>query len=199
MKTYYIKKTDADNVPIDSPLWDMAEEAMIDLPTPDSTYSPNTTAKLLYSTGGITLRMETDEKPLVATYKNQNDPVFLDSCMEFFIGPENDERYLNFEINSLGTLLLGLGDGRDGRENVRISSENFSIECTFLNDKWQLKLFLSFEIIDKLFGSHTDTFYGNLFKCGDETGHEHYLAWSEVKLPKADFHHPEFFGRFILS
>lgn len=54
------------------------------------------------------------EKEIMAARENMNDPVCRDSCMEFFLkpNPENDSRYLNFELNPRGTLFLGIGKDR---------------------------------------------------------------------------------------
>lgn len=199
MKTYLIKKTNLDNVPISSLEWEKAEDAIISLPAPGSEYSPVTVFKALYSQGGITVKMETDEKPLLARKTERDGDICLDSCMEMFIRPETSEEYLNFEINPLGTLHLGFGKDRYGRKHFDIKSEVFKIECTFENDKWQLKYYIPFSVLEDIYGSYTDVFYGNFYKCGEETEKIHFLTWNEVKTEKADFHRPEYFGKIILE
>ncbi|MBR2499621.1 MAG: hypothetical protein IKB60_00925 [Clostridia bacterium] len=199
MKTYYAKKTNIDNVPIGSDEWEKAETILIDTPAPGSIYSPETKAWLLHSEKGLSLKMETDEKPLVTEVKERNGMVCEDSCLEFFIGTKEGGEYLNFEINPIKTLHLGFGPGRHGRTFPEIPDEAFDMDCSFENDKWQLKLFLSYEVIDEVFGSHTDVFYGNFYKCGDKTPKLHYLMWNPVETPEADFHLPEFFGKIVLE
>ena len=54
-----------------------------------------------------------------------------------------------------------------------------------------------FEYIDEVFGGHSKTMYGNLYKCGDETDAPHWATWSKVE--RLDFHAPEFFGRLIID
>jgi hypothetical protein len=34
----------------------------------------------------------------------------------------------------------------------------------------------------------------NFYKCGDETSHPHWLAWSPIDLPRPDFHQKSYFG-----
>ena len=199
MKTYLIKKTSSDNVPISSAEWENAEVAEISIPAPGSEYSPVTTARMLYSEGGITVKMETDEKPLLAREKRRNGDIYLDSCMECFIRVEGAEKYLNFEINPLGTLHLGFGKDRYGRTFPEIADEVFDINCTFEDDKWQLKYYIPFAVFDELYGKHTDVFEGNIYKCGEETEKEHYLMWNKIDREKADFHRPEYFGKFELE
>jgi len=199
MKTYLIKKTTVDNVPISSAEWENAEVAEISIPAPNSEYSPVTTARILYSEGGITLKMETDEKPLLAREERRNGDIYLDSCMEFFVRVDGADKYLNFEMNPLGTLHLGFGEGRHERTFPEIADEVFDIKCTFENDKWQLKLYVPFAVFDEIYGGHSDVFEGNLYKCGEETEKEHYLMWNKIDREKADFHRPEYFGKFELE
>ena len=34
----------------------------------------------------------------------------------------------------------------------------------------------------------------NLYKCGDNLSHPHFLSWRPIQTEKPDFHRPEFFG-----
>lgn len=199
MKTYCIKKTEITNVPIDSIEWEKANVAEISYTAPGSESKPNATARLLYSKDGITVKMETDEKPLLGREERRNGDIYLDSCLEFFVRPQGEEKYLNFEMNPLGTLHLGLGEGRHGRTFPEIPDEVFDIKCTFENDKWQLKLYVPFTVFEELYGKYTNIFEGNLYNCGEETEKVHFLMWSNIETEKADFHRPEYFGQFILE
>ena len=35
----------------------------------------------------------------------------------------------------------------------------------------------------------------NLYKCGDNLSHPHFLSWRPIQTEKPDFHRPEFFER----
>ena len=96
MKTYFIKKTEITNVPINSAEWEKANIAEINVVSPDSESAPNATGRLLYSEDGITVKLETDEKPLLGREKKRNGNIYLDSCLEFFIKPSGEKKYLNF-------------------------------------------------------------------------------------------------------
>ncbi|WP_025700605.1 carbohydrate-binding family 9-like protein [Paenibacillus forsythiae] len=50
-------------------------------------------------------------------HKEHNAPVYTDSCVELFMQPlpGSDPRYLNFECNAGGALLLQIGEGRENR------------------------------------------------------------------------------------
>ncbi|MBE7027786.1 MAG: hypothetical protein E7407_01955 [Ruminococcaceae bacterium] len=199
MKTYYIKKTEVTNVAVESREWEKANVAEINVVSPDSESAPTATARLLYSEDGITVKLETDEKPLLGREERRNGDIYLDSCLEFFVKPFGEEKYLNFEVNPLGTLHLGFGEGRHNRTFPEIADEVFDIKCGFENDKWQLKIYIPFAVFDELYGKHTDIFEGNLYNCGEETEKVHFLMWNKVESEKADFHRPEFFGQFILE
>ena len=56
---------------------------------------------------------------------------------------------------------------------------------------------IPFEFTDRVFKGHTDTMYGNLYKCGGEN--QHYVSYYPVQTEKPDFHRPEFFGEFVLE
>ena len=47
-----------------------------------------------------------------------------DSCVEFFVSPEDDGIYYNHEFNGIGTCLLGSGTGREN--SVRADPEIIS-------------------------------------------------------------------------
>ena len=58
---------------------------------------------------------------------------------------------------------------------------------------------ISFEFIDKYFGTHTDVMYANIYKCGNAELHRHYLTYYPIDVPKPDYHRPEYFGEFVLE
>lgn len=160
----------------------------------------NTTGRLLYSDYGIHIRMETDEKPLLARQTAQNSDVYRDSCMELFIRPnESDKRYLNFEFNPFGTMYLAIRTSSYDGEHPQKNREYFEVKSCVNEEKWVLQFTIPFEFIDEAFGTYTDTMYANLFKCGDETPHEHYISYSPVNSEVMDFHQSEFFAKFILE
>ncbi len=38
----------------------------------------------------------------------------------------------------------------------------------------------------------------NLYKCGDNLSHPHFLSWRPIQTDKPDFHRPEYFERVTL-
>ena len=59
-----------------------------------------------------------------------NDPVCEDSCVEFFVRPSCDKRYINFEVSAIGTMLIGLGEGREERLALIPDTAIFKMETT---------------------------------------------------------------------
>lgn len=203
VKTYQIPYVDLpEDVAIDSPLWEKAEKVSIDSFAWDEGkgYRPNTTAQLLVTDGGISVLFNTDENPLTAVYTKNNESVWFDSCVEFFIQPDTDDpRYLNFEMNSLGTLLLGIGPDTDDRIMLDFDVKRFRIQPKIENGIWTHRLYVPFDFLLEHFDRVGATFRGNLFKCGDETPHPHFGSWSPIEWPEPQFHLPQFFGTFVMS
>ncbi len=199
MKTYYINKANESKPAIDNMIWNSSSKAEVNcFPWDKGGYKPNTTAQLLYSDLGLTVRMETNEKPLLARFENNNDAVCNDSCMEFFVMPNiNEAHYFNFEINPKGTMLLGYGTGRADIVFLDFDKSIFDVESKVTDEKWELKFFIPYSFVNQLTNGFTENFKGNFFKCGDETVHPHYGCWNNITAAQPDFHRPECFGEFI--
>lgn len=75
-------------------------------------YKPVVKFAIAYTGAEILLKYYVKEKYFKAEKINTNDMVCEDSCVEFFVSPENDGIYYNFEFNAIGTCLLGTGTGR---------------------------------------------------------------------------------------
>lgn len=198
---YIIKKTKNSISSINDEAWESANVADINI-TNWTGYdaAPKTTGKLLYNDNGIYVQLETDEKPLLARYCNQNDSVCCDSCMEFFFRPnENDARYFNFEFNPFGTMALAVRTSRYDPVYPQKDKKYFNVKSYVDDKRWVLQFCIPFEFIDEIFGSHTKTIYGNLYKCGAEASKKYSATYYPVISEKPDFHRPECFGKFVLE
>ncbi len=201
MKEYNVKKIDDCKVKPDSPVWSDIKPANIDcFPWSGYTYKPASNAKLVHSDNAITVRFETDEKPLSAAITQDNSDVCSDSCVEFFFRPVlEDDRYINIEINPLGTMHIGIGNVREGRKLIDFDKAIFEVTSIITVDKWILQYVIPQSFIIGHFGSISKCFYGNFYKCGDKTGHVHYGCWNTVETKTPDFHRPEYFGKIIFE
>lgn len=170
-------------------------------------YRPETYAQLCWTEDALHGRFVCYEESPVIRHSGANAPVYRDSCVEFFLQPmpETDPRYLNFEFNAAGTLLLGLGVDREDRDmSYGLEPERFSIvaERGLADEAGRIYWTLSFRIplnwLAEVFPGFSAApglaFKGNFYKCGDETPHPHYLSWSRIDVPTPNFHLSAYFG-----
>lgn len=169
---------------------------------------PSVGFKLVQAEEGIILKFNVNETFTRSVYTKNNDKVYTDSCVELFIDPSGDGSYYNFEINAIGTLLLGFGQDRYGRlqapEEIcnlvkRLPSlGSLPFETTNTEIPWQLTIFIPFTVfwhhsISSLTGK---IIKGNLQKCGDDLPIPHYTTWNPIKTAHPDYHQPAYFGTF---
>ena len=114
--------------------------------------------------------------------------------------------YYNIECNCIGTILIGAGPARNGREHApkeitglvqRWSSlGNEPFEERVEDTSWEVALIIPYKVffkhqIESLDGKEVKA---NFYKCGDELQTPHFLSWNPIKIEKPDFHRPDFFG-----
>lgn len=201
MKEYVLKKATSP-MTINDERWEKAEIASIDYKWNDYFPSPYVTeARAVHCSHGITVKLSTTEWPVRAQVSEYNGMVCKDSCMEFFFIPNmNDGKYMNFEINPIGTLHLGYGKGRHGRELLPIENKGVELTTLVTVDKgWSAMIHIPYSFLNEYYTSCDSKMRGNFYKCGDETVTKHFSVWNEVELPKPDYHRPEFFGSLVLS
>ena len=171
-------------------------------------HTPETTAKLAYIEGfGFALRMTCGETAPKAVYRRYNEPVYTDSCLEFFCDWLGDGRYINMEMNASGTLLSCIGPDRHARTPIADLSDGeiFVVKGEIEPASWNVTAYIPTALLCRILGvdgipfGKGYTFRGNFYKCGDETPIPHYGMWSPVGTEKPDFHRPEYFGDFIMD
>ena len=88
-------------------------------------YKPEVKFSIAYSDHEIFLKYYITEHYFKAEKTETNQMVCEDSCVEFFVSPEDDGIYYNLEFNGIGTCLLGTGTGRENskRANPEIISK----------------------------------------------------------------------------
>ena len=167
-------------------------------------HKPTTKFMIARSEADLYIHYKVEEPDVKAVYTNDHEPVWQDSCVEFFVQLPHEEGYANFEFNCIGTALATKRKSRNEDIRPYTHDEMNSIERHASlghepleipgKTSWELTVKIPFGLIgiksiDKSVPLHT-----NLYKCGDETAHPHYLSWSEIDTPTPDFHRPEFFG-----
>src|SRR5450759_5918984 len=75
-------------------------------------YKPDVALSIAYSDHEIFLKYYITEDYFKAEKTVTNQMVCEDSCVEFFVSPEDDGIYYNMEFNAIGTCLLGTGTDR---------------------------------------------------------------------------------------
>lgn len=205
MRHYEAMYTDAAAVTLSSALWEKANAAAIDQypwHAPDAGH-PASSVRLLHDKEGLWVRFDTEEAHICATYTQPNDPVCRDSCVEFFFTPNlMDEKYLGFEINPLGTLLISVGTGPRDLTYLEDDRSLFPVETSYTgaaSGHWAIQYFIPYAFIRKHFSSVTDTYKGNFMKCADGSPAPHHGCWNRIETERPQFHVPAFFGRIDLK
>jgi len=179
----------------------------------DNGYRPHVEVRLCHSRQNLYVRFDVFEAKIRVRFTRFQDPVYKDSCVEFFVDPFPEKKvgYINFETSALGAMLVAIGPDRSRRTPIPQSDlEGFEIVTSVKRpvsgyhgaEFWTLAYKLPLSLFEKHYGSKIMAGHvarANFYKCGDETEIPHYGAWSPVRSPQPDFHRPEFFGRLIFE
>jgi hypothetical protein len=167
-------------------------------------YKPELAIYAGYNDKYLWLHFKVKEDYIRAEGKKDQDTVYQDACVEFFI--QLGDSYRNFEFNCIGVCLSAIGPDRHSR--TRLDAENLSrvIRYPSLNPKdppaegskcdWSLTVGIPLDLIGLEQGSK---FRCNFYKCGDKTKIPHYVSWAPINIPAPDFHRPEYFGEIELA
>ena len=175
-------------------------------------YKPDVAFSIGHSENVLYLKFYVSEAHILAQHSKPNSSTHRDSCVEFFIDPDQSGGYYNFEFNCIGTTHLAYGPNRHKRSFVaeeKILDQVFTastLGTTPFEEKsgafqWEMVVALP----ASLFVHHPDLNFkslnskANFYKCGDDTSLPHYLSWNKINSPKPDFHLPEFFGSLLFE
>ena len=148
-----------------------------------------------------------EEQSVRAVAQKDNDNVWEDSCAEFFISPAADGLYYNIECNCAGTLLLGVGEGRNNRQLATpaitrqidrwASLGRTPFDTRNQPTRWELALRIPYTVFfrHKITSLDGLTLKGNFYKCGDKLPVPHFISWNPIGTPTPEFHCPQFFGK----
>ncbi len=202
VKEYTVPSLDA--VPAD---WSKIEKAVMDETPWVKDYVPVTYAQIVFvKNDGFYIRMTCEEKEPKATYTKWMDPVYNDSCMEFFASFDSaSQNYMNVEVNSLGTALSAYGVKGKRTTVSDILGYPLVVGAEVKEAEWSILIHLTLGEIEKVFGVKPETFVSgyafraNFYKCGDKTAVPHYNMWNRVDTPKPSYHEPNYFGKLIIG
>ena len=176
-------------------------------------HRPLTKCKLLYDPERLYGIFRVDDQYVRCINTRFQADVYKDSCVELFLQPKSTGGYFNFEFNCGGALLASYVTD-PARVNGRVKQfiplmpdDNNKIrryhnlpgvvepEITF-KQLWFLEFSIPFAVLEKYAGPlgeiEGQSWRGNFYKCGNETSHPHWGAWSPVH--ELNFHLPACFG-----
>ena len=184
-----------------------------------SVHRPRTEVKLLRSDAGLHVHFRVRDRYVRVAHVGFQAEVHKDSCVELFVRPGGIGGYLNFEMNAGGSLLASF------IEDWARTPKGFR-RCRSLDSKWDERILRFHNLPDRidpeitrptdwniqytspwvLFAEVTghgqpgvdEMWTGNFYKCGDETSHPHWAAWSPIG-EALNFHAPECFGRLVFA
>ncbi len=179
-----------------------------------SNHHPPTSARLLYDARGIHGLFRVQDRYVRCLRTQYHDPVWKDSCVEFFAQPKAGRGYLNFEFNCGGAFLCCLYH-RSRADGGGVQGVCQSAARTRANDPgpgsslpprvepeitepvvWTLRFFIPFALFEYYVGPlgspAGQVWRGNFFKCAEENSHPHWGSWSPVD--EFNFHRPNCFG-----
>lgn len=176
-------------------------------PWPEFSYVPKVQFSIAHGGDCIFLKYFVSEAVVKAVYNQPNDPVYKDSCVEFFIAFNDDKDYYNLEFNAIGTCTLYFGKDRNNRKPIAeeliddirylttIKNEIVNKEKPGVN--WQLSLMIPVQVFSnhRLGTLSGQACFVNFYKCGDDLPVPHFLAWSNIKSLSPNFHLREYFGK----
>lgn len=169
-------------------------------------YRPEVKFRIAHTDEAVLLHFKVTEQSVRAKYGEDNGAVWTDSCVEFFAIPAGDGIYYNIECNCIGTVLVGAGPVRNGREHAPqsvtalidrwASLGRIPFEERLGETEWEVALVIPYAVFFKhqlstLDGSEVKA---NFYKCGDELQTPHFLSWNPIPIENPDFHRPDFFG-----
>jgi len=171
------------------------------VPWPQFDDKPSVQFAIAHDGYAILLKYYVEEAETLARFTQPNEPVYRDSCVEFFVAFDQNG-YYNLEFNSFGTCLGGYGADRDHRtgqpaallKTIRALPEKKASADGL--SRWSLTLVIPvsvfrFDPITSLSGHKCRV---NFYKCGDDLQKKQFLAWNNIDWPQPNFHLPQFFG-----
>ena len=188
-----------------SPWKDAEQTEILDYPWlnqyPDHFFAA---ARVLAGNDGLKVLMWAEESPILAEETNFGGMPCEDSCLEFFLCPfpEEGDRYINIEVNPIGTAHVGVGESRHGRFVYKEAIDGFAVSVSAPGKVWAIAYTIPNSLFIEAFGKAPaagQKMKGNFYKCSGRKLHEHYGCWNHVIAPRPDFHRPECFGEIVLE
>lgn len=166
-------------------------------------YRPVTSGRLGYlPDAGFLLEMTCMETDPCRVYRQDGDPVYLDSAMEAFFcfAPEEETPcYLNFEMNANGAMLACYGRSRRDRTPITGTlRQGLLCQAAIEDHSWNIRLSLPLSLLSSLYPGirleDGSTFTCNFYKIKESEGLTHFASFAPISAPEPNFHLPEYFA-----
>ena len=169
-----------------------------------------TEVRLLWDDEYLYVFFRCSDEHISAHFYQRNSKPYSDDCVEVFAAPnlKNPLWYMNFEINCLGTWLLGL---HKGEENKRLEPDGILVGRSHVgtinkeDDKdewWSLEIGLPFAMYKPFEGNIPpkpgDEWGINFNRCGGDVNQQH-SQWTASATEGPNFHRPQDFGMILFS
>lgn len=197
---------------INKSVWQDTESLSIACVQPTTgSHRPAAQAKVCHDGVFIYGIFQVEDRFVRAVATRPNEPVWQDSCVEFFFTPQAkpSASYFNLEINCIGTPLMHYQSGP--RQGTRpFSTAEYSVIKTAATltapiavemdtpVKWTVEYAFPIELLRNYSGVEQPaaggSWRGNFYKCADCCSHPHWLSWSPIPTSSPDFHRPDCFG-----
>lgn len=179
-----------------------------------SDHRPTTQARLVHSADTLYVRFDVRDRFVRCVNERPQTLVSKDTCVELFLQPPGGPGYFNLEMNCGGTYLMYyITDARRHpqrlfRQYCEVPPEatRSLVICSTLPPRvepelegpvdWALTAAVPVAVLASCAASvkaFEGRWRGNFFKCGDDTSHPHWAAWSPIGRVLR-FHQPEKFG-----
>ena len=174
-------------------------------------YCPKMEFGIAHTDDAFLIHYRVEEQSIRAVAQKDGDNIWEDSCAEFFISPAGDDLYYNIECNCAGTLLVGVGEGRNNRVLAAPQITQLIDRWTTLGrppfdtkeqpTAWELALRIPYSVFFRHNITSLDglTLRGNVYKCGDKLPIPHFISWNPIGTPTPDFHCPQYFGELKIE
>ena len=174
-------------------------------------YTPKVSFAMFHDGENLYIKFDVTENDIHTLVTEDFGRIWTDPCVEFFVSPEGNLDYYNFECTCIGKMLMAWHPNGAAKEDApmdiinnieripSLGTENFALREG--ENSWSL-----IEIIPaaSLFRSGVGSWEGkrmraNFYKCGDNLPTPHFISWNAIEWPEPSFHRPEFFGELIFE
>ncbi len=178
---------------------------------------PRTQARLAYDADALYVIFRVEDRYVRAVAPHHQGAVCKDSCVEFFFTPGSDVAvgYFNLEMNCGGTMLFNYQviPWKNPVEVRPADLERIEVAHTLPRTvepeitaptAWTVEYRLPTDLLAAYCPTARKPAPGvrwraNLYKCGDDTSHPHWLTWAPVANPTPNFHMPQSFATIVFE